>query len=219
MSPEQLEELKELNSYYNNLLMLGETSFIYKGFEVTKKRVAENSELKWLLKNPPRKRSEGIKIPFFIQVIGAYSFYSRYQHRYIEKIVLPEGVEIIEERAFNGCFLEAVSLPSTLRKIDAYAFACCNLKELFIPDNVETIGRYGFLGNKQLRKISLPSGILLDFKAFEACGRDMFSTDLSFEVREKLGDTANTPLRIRVKGLAFVESPFGKEARKYLSYA
>lgn len=45
----------------------------------------------------------------------------------IRSIILPEGVEHIEARAFAGCIaLEHISLPSTLKSIDEAAFVDCS---------------------------------------------------------------------------------------------
>ena len=56
-------------------------------------------------------------------------------------IIIPEGITVIEEGAFENCrVLSKVSLPSTLRKIEWWAFGWChNLKSVEISDEISYI--------------------------------------------------------------------------------
>lgn len=57
----------------------------------------------------------------------------------IVKVVLPEGVEVIGNNAFENCVrLEEVVCPSSLRKIGSEAFVdCINLKKVNVGPSVE----------------------------------------------------------------------------------
>lgn len=81
----------------------------------------------------PREVSE-YTIPRGVRVIGeeAFVMYEESEEgRFpldnpIRSIILPEGIEHIEARAFAGCTsLEHISLPSTLKSIDEAAFVDC----------------------------------------------------------------------------------------------
>ena len=66
--------------------------------------------------------------------------------RRLEKLHIPEGVEVIGRDAFAICTaLKEVYLPSTLKKIDRGVFwRCVSLKSIAIPASVEEIGEYVF---------------------------------------------------------------------------
>lgn len=64
----------------------------------------------------------------------------------LEKLHIPEGVEVIGRDAFAICTaLKEVYLPSTLKKIDRGVFwRCVSLKSIAILASVEEIGEYVF---------------------------------------------------------------------------
>lgn len=66
----------------------------------------------------------------------------------VTKIVLSEGIEVIETAAFSGCtgLTGTLDLPTTLKEIKAYAFNKCNKLKgtLVIPEGVKVIGRTAF---------------------------------------------------------------------------
>lgn len=95
-------------------------------------------------------------IPAYISTIGRQA----YCRSSIEYIIIPEGIEIIEDLAFETCTkLQKVILPNTLRRIGSGAFKGCDIVELHIPNNVTEINMYtwGILekGNKNLSKITV----------------------------------------------------------------
>ena len=61
------------------------------------------------------------------------------------KVIIPEGVEEIEEKAFSKISsLAEVVLPSTLKTIGDYAFYLCDIRSINFPEGLETIGAYAF---------------------------------------------------------------------------
>ena len=102
---------------------------------------------------------------------------------YSEELLLPEGLEEIEEDAFNGCKnLQAIQAPdslkhisrnafngssvSTLRNIasvediDSWAFASTKSLESFVfPENIGIVNSYTFYNSDQLQYIYLPAKI------------------------------------------------------------
>ncbi|MBQ4113476.1 MAG: leucine-rich repeat protein [Clostridia bacterium] len=79
--------------------------------------------------------------------------------RAIRSLVIPEGVTVIREGAFQNCTaLENIHLPSTLTTIEKNAFSGCSaLTSLEIPTSVRTIGRNAFYRCTALESITLPS--------------------------------------------------------------
>lgn len=65
---------------------------------------------------------------------------------FLQNVIIPPTVRIIEEGAFYECrFLESVKIPSSVVEIGKRAFSYCQvLKEIDIPDSVKTIGKDAF---------------------------------------------------------------------------
>ena len=65
---------------------------------------------------------------------------------FVEKIVIPEGVESINYHAFQGCVrLSDVTFPSTLKTIGEGAFdSCASLKSMVVPETVELVDKFAF---------------------------------------------------------------------------
>ena len=77
----------------------------------------------------------------------------------VVEAVLPEGVTEIRDNAFGGCEkLERVRLPQSLRSIGLGAFCgCAALEQIDIPDTVESIGSSAFSHCGKLIHVALPS--------------------------------------------------------------
>ncbi len=73
-------------------------------------------------------------------------------------VAVPEGVEIIGEKAFCDTAVSEVILPSTIRRICDYAFfGCVELLRVNLPEGLSYIGAYAFFKCTSLAEISLPS--------------------------------------------------------------
>lgn len=85
-----------------------------------------------------------------------------------DKFVIPEGVEIIAEKAFAGSkYLLQVEFPRSMTVISTRAFSCCySLQEVIIPNWVTRIESRAFAYCSNLKKIVLPKGIYIDRDAF-----------------------------------------------------
>ena len=113
----------------------------------------------------------------------------------LEEIIIPEGIEYIESRAFLGnSQLKKLDLPESLKSIGSQAFAgctdlqqvrlgdnltsigrevfkdCANIRELKIPKSLATIGEGAFYGCSSLETINLPDTLNdIPDNAFRAC--------------------------------------------------
>lgn len=88
----------------------------------------------------------------------------------IEKVVLNEGLEIIENNAFWCCTkLKSVNLPSTLVSIGDNAFQGTAIESLVIPNSVKTIGQTAFASCSSLKTVTIP-------RRFESQVGDIFGT-------------------------------------------
>lgn len=119
---------------------------------------------------------ERIILPDGISAIGKEAFRSKT----IVSVVIPEGVETVGESAFAFCDrLETVILPNSLRTIGIDAFSMDdNLTSIVVPEGVETIGENAFLGCNSLETVVLPS-TLRETDAFVACDniKDIYLPD------------------------------------------
>ena len=63
----------------------------------------------------------------------------------LANIILPNSIQEISRRAFEGSDLSDITFSSNLTYIDSYAFAqCYNLKQVILPDSVVEIGENCF---------------------------------------------------------------------------
>lgn len=91
-----------------------------------------------------------IKLPSSLRYIGKLSL----RDINLTSIQLPEGLESIGERAFEGwTALKEISFPSSLKEIGQEAFNGCGLENVTIPDNIEEVGYRAFYSNRALKKV------------------------------------------------------------------
>ena len=87
-------------------------------------------------------------------------------------IIIPDGIESIDDYAFTGCSnLTEVIIPESVTSIGKFAFKeCSNLTSIILPANVTTIGESAFEDCENLVSINIPSGIKrIERKTFAAC--------------------------------------------------
>ena len=86
----------------------------------------------------------------------------------MEQITLPDGIETIEETAFEYCSsLRSIVIPDGVTRIEDDTFYYCKaLASVQLPDKLEYIG-YAAFENTKLKSITLPAGLMnIDDKAF-----------------------------------------------------
>lgn len=115
-----------------------------------------------------------IVLPDSLVAIGEYAFYEldgTNGFRFTN-IVIPEGVEIIRNRAFNVCpYLTKVSLPSSLKSIGNEAFSVCSaLTTINLPEGLVSLGQSCFRSCGGLRSIIIPKSIeVIEQYTFRDC--------------------------------------------------
>ena len=78
------------------------------------------------------------------------------------KVVLPDSINTIEERAFSDSDLTEIIMPDSVVKIGAYAFQnCSSLKNVRLSQKLETIGVGAFYGCKSLQRIEIPDNVII----------------------------------------------------------
>ena len=101
-------------------------------------------------------------------ILGVYKEYLK-EDNY--KVVVPPNTKIIGVQAFDSLYIEEVILPDGLEEIDNYAFHfCSNLKKINFPSSLKRIGKYAFYNCSRLEEIVLPEGLeeICD-EAFASC--------------------------------------------------
>ena len=86
-----------------------------------------------------------MKLPETLRTVGQLTF--AYNEK-IKEIVLPEGLEEIEEMGLFRCWqMETIDFPSTLKKLGSDAMSYCGeVKYIFVPRSVTEIGHHAFYG-------------------------------------------------------------------------
>ena len=83
---------------------------------------------------------------------------------FLHKVVLPEGLKTIGDRAFYDSFVEDINLPSTMKRVGEYAFYRSHVKELIMPDDMTDFyggSDYGYCFSYMhwLKKLVMPKNL------------------------------------------------------------
>lgn len=91
-----------------------------------------------------------------IAIIGETAFVNSVL---LKKVVIPQSVLEIHDRAFEGCkSLQETELPNDLEIIGRFAFdGCVNIKEIKIPQSVYSLEYMAFFGWNSNQRIYVPS--------------------------------------------------------------
>jgi len=125
------------------------------------------------------------------------------------RIVVPDGVDRIENGALFGCTnLTNISIPNSVTSIGSIAFvACSNLTSITIPNNVTNIGMWAFMDCTSLTNFTIPPHLTNYYR--QCFGSCIALTAIAVD--------ANNPSFSSVEGILFdksqktlIEFPGGK---------
>ena len=95
----------------------------------------------------------------------------------LTNILIQAGIDpLLGMTEIPTCFLylqESIkffNIPQGITKINNYAFVYTDLESITIPNSVKVIERSAFYGCKNLKTVSLPTGVLLENRAFKFSG-------------------------------------------------
>lgn len=95
-----------------------------------------------------------VKLPSSIKTIMSFAFPST-----ITEIVLPEGLERIEEWAFDGCEnITSIKLPSTIKFLGSCCFEGVPITSLELPNGIEELDDSCFSGTK-IEELYIPQSV------------------------------------------------------------
>lgn len=85
----------------------------------------------------------------------------KYLRTSLKRVILPAGIETIEQSAFEDCrSLGGISVPKGVKKIGGYAFRdCAALPEIILPEGVKKIGTGVFEGCTGLTNVVISNGV------------------------------------------------------------
>ena len=116
-------------------------------------------------------RDVQIKEVYFPSTIKRVESLTFEGHSELEKVVLNEGLEIIEEDAFTDCSsLKEINIPLTVREMGYRAFkGCTSLSDVVLPEGLNSIGFECFEGTS-LSTFTIPSTVeIVGKNAFVNC--------------------------------------------------
>lgn len=128
-----------------------------------------------------------VNLPSSLRVIGDSAF----MRSNLTSVVIPEGVDSVGIRAFQGCDeLHRVDVPSSLKKISSGMFGnCWRLTVANLAEGVEEIGPDAFVGTQLNDSLSLPRSLRkIGSTAFSMC--DVMDTIALPEGVTTIGDQA-----------------------------
>lgn len=108
---------------------------------------------------------EKIIVPDGMEVIGRHAFMGG-----AAEVILPDSLTRIEKQAFWGCCLKKIEIPNSVTYMGERAFAyCTSLKEIKMPVWLEEFGTWMFQECDSLEKVWLPAGIRRLEGTFHEC--------------------------------------------------
>lgn len=136
---------------------------------MAKDGVLYNKKMTELVYYPSHKKASSFKVPDTIKSIGCYAFFG---NRYLEKVVLNEGVKKIGWEAFKSSNIEIVNIPESVREIGYGCFSGCRkLKKVNNKASLSEIEDNTFRNCISLKKLELGSNVnKISEKAFYNCG-------------------------------------------------
>jgi len=117
-----------------------------------------------------RSNIEKINLPDTLEIIGDYAFESC--DKITVPISIPSSLKTLGEASFQGCLrITTVSIPGTLSVISRESFdRCIRLSSLKLSEGITIIKREAFNGCRGLLKIDIPSSVItLEDYSFSNC--------------------------------------------------
>ena len=108
--------------------------------------VLYNKNMTTLVKYPAQKKATTFAVPGSVTALADSSMDSNI---FLQKIVLPDSVELVDFGAFKNCSkLSDVTLPEQCKSVGQFAFSGTALTSFYIPAALDTLGAGAFMNTK-----------------------------------------------------------------------
>ena len=123
----------------------------------------------------------------------------------VEKLILPENLQIVGDGAFAGSKIKSLTLPDGVLSIGDYAFyGCKGLKEVVLPSSLKKIGKGSFGNCVELESIDLTATGITEIPSQTFAGAvNLFQVIMPASV-SKIGREAFTHTKIETLDLSRV---------------
>lgn len=109
---------------------------------------------------PCTAQEKVFKVPDGIQRINPAAFID---NPFLEEVILPEGLEVLERRTFMDCGIQRITIPATVKRIESGAFYKCKaLKEIYVLGEDTEIEMGAFPRSANELQIQLPKDFRID---------------------------------------------------------
>ena len=109
---------------------------------------------------PCTAQEKVFKVPAGIKRINPAAFID---NPYLEEVILPEGLEVMERRTFMDCGLKRITIPKTVKRTESGAFYGCKaLKEIYVLGDDTEIEMGAFPRSASELQIHLPKDFRID---------------------------------------------------------
>lgn len=120
---------------------------------------------------------EKVILPETVEMIDNMAFF---KCDHLKEVVLPKSLEMLGRCCFGGCTaLASIELPANLKVVDEFVFLqCIELRELSFTESLLEVGPNAFCLCMNLEKVTLPTKASVDETAFAQCKPDLKITYL-----------------------------------------
>lgn len=143
----------------------------------------------------PMKFSGTVTIPASVRKIrSGYSTGAFNQRIKITEIIIENGLEEIDDRAFSQCKqLKRIVIPSSVKKIGSFAFTgCTSLEEVCLSEGLEELENTAFHWCHKLTRLDLPSTLVEINKHINSHMdplHDLYFYGMNTRVQDRMGGT------------------------------
>ncbi len=132
-----------------------------------------SKDMKTLIKYPANKQDPSYIVPNSVRKIEQLAFAHA---THLQKILLPQKLEVIKTAAFENSGLIKVTIPNSVSEIDNGCFNCCeHLEQIVLSKQLTCINQEILANCPKLQPVTLPPNIeVIDCSAFAGNNPDFY---------------------------------------------
>lgn len=205
------------HSYLIQRIFVDEANTCYSSDE---SGVVYNKDKTVLVAYPAGKPEPEFTVPDTVKEIAPYAFNSC---KYLESVVLPDGLLKIGEYAFQMNYypsigIKTINFPNTITEIGAAAFTQSNLSSVVLPEGLKEIESSAFSSCPSLKSVYIPGSITkIDAAAFSHSGLETVTIAENSSLKEIEENAFDSCSSLKSINLPDSVSYIGNEAFIYCS--